>query len=218
MRPRSTGTSPAIFETEGGLSCTNLADLGFSYSESVVYWAIHDQPDHFDPDGNGVPCEDEFDQFSIDAFWTERPQVLAEPSSTTTSTQPLRFRYSPMDFPSVFPGPLPGSGGRLGSGCSPGSDVLPDGIWGGWIVEREEHSLTFDLACVGEDPDGVGISNDSSRLRTANVYRTAEVAWIGAVAQLVAHNLVLGRIRGPLDPQRFAVAGVEGGRRRRGGR
>jgi hypothetical protein len=176
VRPRSAGTSPAIFEAEGGLSCTGLADLGFSYSESVVYWAIHGQPDHLDPDGNHMPCEDEFDRFSVDAFWTERQQVRVEPSSTTTSTQPLRFRYSPIDLPSVIPDPLPGSGGLLGSGCSPGSDILPDGIWGGWIVEREDQSLTFDLACVGEDPDGVGIVNSSSRLRTVDIYRQAEVS------------------------------------------
>ena len=45
------------------------------------------------------------------------------------------------------PEPLEGSDGASGSGCAPGSDELPDGIWYVEVLEVEEQSLTADLAC-----------------------------------------------------------------------
>jgi len=38
--------------------------------------------------------------------------------------------------------------GVQGSGCSPGSDELPSGIWFGYLVTKGTHSVTFDLACL----------------------------------------------------------------------
>lgn len=66
----------------------------------------------------------------------------------------------------MAPDPLPGSEGALGSGCAPGSGRLDDGIWAGWIINRSASSFDFDLACLGEEPDGFGLSNQSTRLRT----------------------------------------------------
>lgn len=49
------------------------------------------------------------------------------------------------------PDPLPGSNGYFGSGCSPESDVLPDGIWFGVVRDVAPSVVTFDLACLGWD-------------------------------------------------------------------
>jgi hypothetical protein len=46
------------------------------------------------------------------------------------------------------PESLPGSSGWWGSGCSPGSNTLPDGIWWGYLSELTTASVTFDLACI----------------------------------------------------------------------
>jgi hypothetical protein len=64
-----------------------------------------------------------------------------------------------------------------GSGCSPGSDVLPDGYWFGLIDNMNEERLLFDLACMYTGPraspadgtiDGVPyrVVNDNPALRS----------------------------------------------------
>jgi hypothetical protein len=72
---------------------------------------------------------------------------------TTTSTQPPTTTTTVDVFFSIaahglHPAPLSGSGGWFGSGCSPGSDTLPDGIWWGYITDLSPSSITFDLACL----------------------------------------------------------------------
>lgn len=58
----------------------------------------------------------------------------------------------------------------LGSGCTPGSDALPDGEYFGW-AQLVGSSLSFNLVClwVGEPPSDVqadnGIQDDSPKLR-----------------------------------------------------
>lgn len=34
-----------------------------------------------------------------------------------------------------------------GSGCTPGTDTLPDGTWYGWVYSISDTTLSFDLAC-----------------------------------------------------------------------
>jgi hypothetical protein len=62
-----------------------------------------------------------------------------------------------------------------GSGCSPGGTALPDGIWFGWVVERDFEGVVFDLACFYFGPaaydegakDGEEVANDLY-IRNAN--------------------------------------------------
>jgi hypothetical protein len=92
--------------------------------------------------------------------------------------------------PLAPPDPLPGSSGASGSGCAPGSDVLPDGVWFVFLVESLADSVRGDLACFwfGDIAYEVGeaageevandyfISNDSDRIRTVPVAGDA-VVW-----------------------------------------
>lgn len=72
--------------------------------------------------------------------------------------------------------PLPGSGGQYGSGCSPGSNNLPDGIWFGQIMAADGSAIEFDLMCFGRGPEGPGdVSNTSPKLRTVSVDHEAIV-------------------------------------------
>lgn len=73
------------------------------------------------------------------------------------------------------PLPKPGSGGAYGSGCAPGTDVLPDGDWVGWVVERRDDRVEFDLVCLYVTPEEPHISNESSRLRTVPISDVAVV-------------------------------------------
>lgn len=47
-----------------------------------------------------------------------------------------------------FPEPLPGSDDANGSGCAPGTDWLPDGVWFGYVTVRSSDHVDFDLACI----------------------------------------------------------------------
>jgi hypothetical protein len=105
---------------------------------------------------------------------------------TTTSTQPPTTTTTVDVFFSIaahglHPAPLPGSGGWFGSGCSPGSDTLPDGIWWGYITDLSPSSITFDLTCLVwiVDPDSEGgrwtIENNNSKLRAVPVAPAAQV-------------------------------------------
>lgn len=87
------------------------------------------------------------------------------------------------DPPTYFPASLPGAGDYFGSGCSPGTANLPDGIWYGHIESASSAEIEFDLVCFAPTPageDGVGrFTNSSSRLRTV---RVAPGATVNAVA------------------------------------
>jgi len=85
----------------------------------------------------------------------------------------------------LHPDPLPGSGEWFGSGCSPGRDTLPDGIWWGYITDLSTASITFDLACLGwcnesdDDPAtedyGWVIENSNPKVRVVPVRVDARV-------------------------------------------
>jgi hypothetical protein len=60
--------------------------------------------------------------------------------------------------------PLPGSNGMLGSGCTPGADSLPDGIWFGWIEAVRSDAISFDLTCLEAGSPARAI-NDNPRMR-----------------------------------------------------
>ena len=55
--------------------------------------------------------------------------------------------------------------GSLGSGCAPGSDVLPDGIWFGWVEDSGPDHVEFDLACLWPGRIQPAVSNDAAKVR-----------------------------------------------------
>ncbi len=106
--------------------------------------------------------------------------------TTTTTSGPYRF-----DDPARLtpPDPLPGSEGAAGSGCAPGTDHLPDGVWYGYVEAIHAAAVDFDLACfyfgdiawdkaaeVGEEaPNDVWIVNQNPRIRSVPVAADATV-------------------------------------------
>lgn len=115
-----------------------------------------------------------------DTTTTEAPTTTTLGSATTattvaptttggaTTTTAGGARYV-VEEPEVAPvTPLPGSEGASGSGCTPGTDTLPDGIWFGYVLARTPSDIDFDLACFyfgdiayekGAE-DGVDVYND----------------------------------------------------------
>ena len=164
----SSATSTAVVTTtsltpvsdlESGLFCRDLLPRGYAYSEAVAYWTNEGQPDRMDTDLNGIPCETVYDRSVIRAFW-------GDPLPTTTA----QIWYA-VGRPSYAPAALSGSKGAAGSGCSPGTAALPDGIWFVFIETAASEQITFDLACIwpGKAMDEGFITNDSDRLRSIGV-------------------------------------------------
>ncbi len=111
--------------------------------------------------------------------------TTSAPTSTTIAPKPSTTSgvdgvfYSVTGAPDLSaPEPLPGSDGAGGSGCAPGSAALPDGVWFGYVLNKNPHSLLFDLACfytgdianqralaAGQEPHDFYIANDSSTTR-----------------------------------------------------
>jgi hypothetical protein len=66
--------------------------------------------------------------------------------------------------------------GSYGSGCSPGSGPLPDGIWFGLVAARDTNTFEFDQAYLLPDPEvDTRIVNESSTLRSVPVDDTVLV-------------------------------------------
>ncbi|MEN8234246.1 MAG: hypothetical protein ABFR89_04920, partial [Actinomycetota bacterium] len=96
------------------------------------------------------------------------------------------------------PAPIPGNDGASGSGCYPGPGDLPDGIWYGYLLDRDGSTIDFDLACMyfgeaarafaeasGTDADGDTVIMDHDTvIRTLTVASDATV-WmvVGDAAQ-----------------------------------
>ena len=78
---------------------------------------------------------------------TLAPGTTIPPSTsqvTSTTGPPYVVPGTPELTP---PDPLNGSEGASGSGCAPGTDDLPSGIWFGFLVERSDSAVELDLAC-----------------------------------------------------------------------
>ena len=98
------------------------------------------------------------------------------PPPTTTTLPAITFV---VDRPTFRPPTQPGAAPYYGSGCSPGTSTLPDGIWFGQVVSANDESLRFDLMCLEEaapDKDyDLEWTNNNPKLRTVPVARTADV-------------------------------------------
>lgn len=74
--------------------------------------------------------------------------TAAATTTTTTATTTTSGGPYEVGVPEFYPLPsLPGSGGAAGSGCSPGTGPLPDGVWFGYVVAKSATDIDFDLAC-----------------------------------------------------------------------
>lgn len=99
--------------------------------------------------------------------------------TTATSVTAAGRRYAVVE-PVYQVAPLPGSGGMYGSGCTPGSNTLPDGIWFGEWASVSATSAEFDLECFGPGPDGPGsVTNTNPQLRTVTIHPDALVWRMG---------------------------------------
>jgi hypothetical protein len=156
----TTTTLAAIGSLESGLFCRDLVPLGYGYADAVAYWTREGRPDRMDADRNGIPCETVHDAKDVIAFW-------GDPLPTTTTTT-VDVWYA-VTTPGYDVASLPGSGSNYGSGCSPGSNTLPDGIWFGDIAAADSNRVEFDLMCYGPGPEGGTITNSNPKLRAVPV-------------------------------------------------
>jgi hypothetical protein len=70
-----------------GLECIELATLVTSYQEAVDYFEASGHPARLDPDGDGMPCEQDFSSREIEeVFGTTTSSSIAEGSTTTSTT------------------------------------------------------------------------------------------------------------------------------------
>jgi hypothetical protein len=113
---------------------------------------------------------------------TSAPPPPPPPPPTTTAAPATSYEVANPANPAYYPGPLPGAGIYFGSGCSPGTSTLPDGIWFGDITSVSESSFEFDLMCFAPLPegsteeDGIGdITNTNPTLRTIPVDPDSDV-------------------------------------------
>lgn len=179
----TSSTLPPIGAVESGLLCRDLAERGYDYEGAVAYWTREGRPDRMDADRNGIPCETVYPEPDVLAFWGD-----PLPTTTAPPTTLVTIVYAPGD-PFDFPAALPGSDEAGGSGCAPGIDGLPDGIWFGYVSDRSANEIDFDLACIwvgeaayrrtveaGEEPIvGFWISNVNPKIRTVPVGSEATV-------------------------------------------
>ena len=107
--------------------------------------------------------------------------VMTPPSTTLTTvgSSTTSTVLTTVEAPEWYwPDPQPGTAGILGSGCTPGAEELPDGVWFGMVIDYTSDDITFDLACwIADDnePNGYLIQNDNPALRTIPVAAGAEV-------------------------------------------
>ena len=133
---------------------------------------------------------------------TALPPATAAPTTaapTTTSPYPpgsvalsdadsenvAEYSTIAADYGSFGPNQPLGTDDGDGSGCAPGSDVLPDGIWYGRVVTIDDQTIEFDLMCRYSDdarqaiytPDEVDFdtssTNQSARLRSLPIGENA---------------------------------------------
>jgi hypothetical protein len=163
--PRVTTTTlAAIGSLASGLFCRDLFPLGYSYEDAVAYWIQDGRPDRMDADTNGIPCETVYDHSAVVAFWGD--------ALTTTTAADVWYAVGAPKYDVTS---LPGAGGYFGSGCSPGTSTLPDGIWFGRISAADGSNIRFDLMCFSSGLGGGEITNSNPTLRTVPVDSAAIV-------------------------------------------
>lgn len=176
-------TLPAVAGLDAGLFCRDLTAMGYDYASAVTYWVREGSPDRMDADGNGIPCETVYAGTDVLVFW-------GDPLPTTTVVTVWYEPDDPWSEPlGRYPIPVYSDADGHGSGCAPGTDSLPDGIWFGYVTARSADRLDFDLACVWtgeaaarkaeeagkEDFFGYWIGNVSGKIRSPRIASGAAV-------------------------------------------
>jgi len=122
--------------------------------------------------------------------------VTAAPSTTTGTTTPTSTE-APTTTTEATTTTLDINALASGSGCTPGTDALPDGEWFGFVDTVAAASLQFDLACwftgdaavmtAAEDgfaeppPNDYYVRNVNTEVRTVAVAADAQVDWLPAI-------------------------------------
>ena len=118
------------------------------------------------------------------------PRVTVTPGGSPTSTPSLSATSGPVGPAHIYTDgdqwTMTGADGALGSGCDPGSGVLPDGVWFGFAKSWSTSTIAFDMAChyVGAKADEVAaargeeaydfyITNDNTTVRVVTFAPTA---------------------------------------------
>lgn len=171
----STTTPPTtllpVTDLEAGLFCRDLFSRSYDYATAVTYWVREGSPDRMDADRNGIPCETVYPETDVVAFW-------GSPLPTTTA---LTIVYAP-DDPMQFPPVLPGSDNAHGSGCAPGTDTMPDGIWFGYVTARPADRLDFDLACIWTGAEAHRRTEEAGEVVVVDYFISNEVSKIRSPA------------------------------------
>jgi hypothetical protein len=119
---------------------------------------------------------------------TEATTTTAAPATTTTTTTTTTApTTTTVDVNTLADG----------SGCTPGTSDLGDGIWFGYVDSATPNAVEFDLACwftgdaaataAAEDgaesppPNDYYIRNTNPQLRTITVAPNAEVSWLPSI-------------------------------------
>jgi hypothetical protein len=106
---------------------------------------------------------------SVVSTTTTIPTTTGTEATTTTTTSSPGETVWTVDRYGRTPDVALGSTPALGSGCAPGTDYLPDGVWFGWIADVGNDAIEFDLACLWPGRLEPAASNDSGRARTVPV-------------------------------------------------
>lgn len=115
--------------------------------------------------------------------------VTVTVETTTTTTEATTTSTTPSTSTTTAGDPL----APEGSGCTPGTDILPDGEWYGGVRGFDEQGFSFDLACLyvgdaaaaaaaedGEEsppPNDYYVRNESDRARMLTVDSDTPVTW-----------------------------------------
>ena len=99
---------------------------------------------------------------------TTAPPTTATDDDTPTTALPEEPKYTVAAY-GHFPDAALTSSGALGSGCAPGTDTLPDGVWFGWVNDSDASAVDFDLACLWHGRLLPAASNDAAKLRSVPV-------------------------------------------------
>lgn len=128
---------------------------------------------------------------------TAETTATSTPSPTTTT--PVALTTTSTTAPATSSTAIPAATSTVvdslapqGSGCTPGSDRLPDGLWYGRVADFDDEGIAFDLACwftgdaattaAAEDgeespPNGYYVRNQNEQLRNLDVEAVTPVLW-----------------------------------------
>ena len=119
---------------------------------------------------------------------TARASTTSTTAAPTTSGPPASTTTAATGTTTAGQAPVP-----EGSGCTPESEVLPDGVWYGVLISHDENTISFDLACwfTGDDavvaaaedgeesppPNDYYVRNENTLIRDLDVDPSIPVTW-----------------------------------------